>query len=103
MSESKSAMDSLADAQAKSKEVIQTDKPESCDSKPADDSQKPAGDNQKQAADNAAVPSVVPNGPITIIDAHRSMHQDSPLTGQLIQSISVLNRLLMAMVGGAQP
>ena len=44
-----------------------------------------------------------PNGPITIIDAHRSIHQDSPLTGQLVQSISVLNQLLMTMMSGAQP
>ena len=48
-----------------------------------------------------AMPSgQLPNGPITIIDAHRSVHTDSPLTAQLAQSVSLLNRLLLTMMGG---
>ena len=42
----------------------------------------------------------MPNGPITIIDAHRSVHTESPLTAQLAQSVSLLNRLLLTMMGG---
>ena len=42
----------------------------------------------------------LPNGPITIIDAHRSVHTESPLTAQLAQSVNLLNRLLLTMMGG---
>jgi len=38
------------------------------------------------------------NGPITIIDAHRSIHTDSPVTAQLVQSVNTLNMLLMEML-----
>ena len=38
------------------------------------------------------------NAPITIIDAHRSIHTDSPVTAQLIQSVNLLNMLLMDML-----
>ena len=48
-----------------------------------------------------AMPSgQLPNGPITIIDAHRSVHTESPLTAQLAQSVNLLNRLLLTMMGG---
>ena len=42
----------------------------------------------------------LPNGPITIIDAHRSVNTESPLTAQLALSVNLLNRLLLTMMGG---
>ena len=42
----------------------------------------------------------LPNGPITIIDAHRSVQTESPLTAQLAQSVTLLNRLLLTMMSG---
>ena len=49
----------------------------------------------------AKAPNGRPNGPITIIDAHRSIHQGNPqLNAQLQQSVTLLNQLLSAMMGG---
>ena len=41
------------------------------------------------------------NAPITIIDAHRSVNtgNDTPTTGALVQSMDLLNSLLMEMMG----
>ena len=57
---------------------------------------------EKAIAGNAALaPNGRPNGAITIIDAHRSVHQGNPqLNAQLQQSITLLNQLLSAMLGG---
>ena len=43
------------------------------------------------------------NAPITIIDAHKSVSTDSPVTGNLVQSVDLLNSLLMEMMGGPPP